>query len=229
MITLFHTYIYQPILYILIFLYENVAFHDLGIAIFELTIIVRVVLFPIFYKGAKDQAVLQKLQPRIKEIQDTHKENKEEQTKALLSLYREHKFNPFSSFFLLLLQLPVFIALFQIFTRELSTSVFDSHMLLGLINLGEKSIPIAIIAAGLQYFQAKLSLPKQIPQKDKQGFKNPMASFGKTMTILGPGFTFIILLNLPAALGFYWAASTVFSLVQQVYINKKMAGKDDDK
>lgn len=222
MSALFHSYIYQPILYILIFLYENVALHDLGIAIFELTILVRIVLFPIFYKGAKDQTILQKLQPRIKEIQNTHKENKEEQTRALLALYREHKFNPFSSFFLLLLQLPVFIALFQIFTRELSTSAFDSHTLLGLINLGEKSIPMAIIAAGLQYFQAKLSLPKQVPQESNQGFKNPMASFGKTMTIVGPGLTFVILLNLPAALGFYWAVSTVFSLIQQVYINRRI-------
>jgi len=217
---LFNTYIYAPILSVLIFIYRYVAFHDLGVAIIILTVLVRVVLFPIFFKSAKDQSLMQRIQPRIQEIQEKHKDDKEAQAKALMSLYKEHKLNPFAGFFLLLLQLPIFLALFQMFTKELSTGVFDSHMFLGFVDLGAKSIVLAIIAAFLQYFQGKLALA---PAKPKEGQKeNSTLAVAKIMTVVGPAVTVIILINLPAALGLYWAVSTAFSVAQQVYINRAL-------
>ena len=60
MTALFNTYVYQPILWLLVFIYQNLSFHDLGLAIIILTILVRLVLLPIFYKGAKDQTIIQK-------------------------------------------------------------------------------------------------------------------------------------------------------------------------
>jgi len=216
---IFHTYLYSPILWVFVFIYENLAFKDVGFSIFILTVLVRVVLFPFFYKSAKDQSLMQRIQPKLKKIQTDHKDNKEEQARQMMNLYKENKLNPFSGFLLLLIQLPVFIALFQIFTRELSTSVFDNQLFLGLINLGEKSIVIAIIAAGLQYLQSKLLLPP--PSKENKN-EDTMARVGKTMVVLGPVFTFFILMNLPSALGFYWAISSLFSIAQQIYINKKI-------
>lgn len=216
---IFHTYLYSPILWVFVFIYENLAFNDLGFSIFILTVLVRVVLFPIFYKSAKDQSLMQRIQPKLKKIQTDHKDNKEEQARQMMSLYKENKLNPFSGFLLLLVQLPVFIVLFQIFTRELSTSVFDNQLFLGLINLGEKSIVIAIIAAGLQYFQSKLLLP---PASKENKDEDTMARVGKTMVVVGPVLTFFILMNLPSALGFYWAISSLFSIAQQIYINKKI-------
>jgi len=215
---IFHTYLYAPILWVFVFIYENLAFRDIGFSIFLLTILVRVVLFPIFYKSAKDQSLMQRIQPKLKKIQVEHKDNKEEQARQMMGLYKEHKLNPFSGFLLLLVQLPVFIVLFQIFTKELSTSVFDNQLFLGLINLGEKSIIIAIIAAGLQYFQSKLLLPPSKNNKEE----DTMARVGRTMVVMGPVLTFFILMNLPSALGFYWMISSVFSIVQQIYINKKI-------
>lgn len=219
---LFNTYLYQPILSVLIFIYQNVAFHDLGLAIVMLTILVRVVLFPVFWKGAKDQSLLQRLQPHIKKIQLDHKDNKEAQAKAMMALYREHRLNPFSGFALLLLQLPVFIALFRIFSKGLSAVQFDTTMLFRLINLGEKSVVVAVIAAALQYIQGKLALP---PTKGNK--ENPLASTGKMMVIMGPALTLMILFNLPAALGLYWIVSTAFSIGQQVLINKKLPKLED--
>lgn len=219
---LFTTYLYQPILSALVFIYTTVAFHDLGIAIIVLTVAVRTILFPLFYKGAKDQSILQRLQPHVKQIQLDHKDNKEEQARALMTLYKKHRVNPFSSLGLLAVQLPVFIALFQLFTKELSGAAFDSTLSLGVIHLDEKSIVITIIAALLQYIQGKISLP---PQKKETGdnTKNTLAATGKLMVYLGPFMTLIILSNLPAALGVYWVTTTVFSILQQVYINKKLA------
>ena len=218
MAQLFHAYIYQPFLSLLISIYNTVALHDLGFAIILLTLLVRVVLFPIFYRGTKDQTLLQHLQPHVKQIQLDHKDDKELQAKKLMELYAKHKVNPFSGFLLLLVQLPIFIALFRIFTNELGSDAFSSTMFLGGMDLSEKSLVLTILAAGAQYVQGKLSAPKT---KDT-GDKNPMASFGKTMIYIGPAITIVILMNLPAAIGLYWLASTLFSVAQQVYINKKM-------
>lgn len=220
MISLFNTYVYDPILFVLTFIYQNIAFEDFGIAIIILTILVRIILFPIFYKSAKSQTLIQSLQPKIQEIQNKHKENKEEQAKALMSLYKEHKVNPFSGFFLLLLQLPVFFALFRIFSNEVSNGSFGSHTLLGLVNLGEVSIVIAVLAGAAQYFQGKLALATQ--KNVAKDSKNPMASAGKMMIYVSPIITFVILFRLPGALGLYWLISTLFSVAQQVYINKKI-------
>ncbi len=216
---LFHTYLYEPILWGFVFIYENLAFHNLGFAIILLTICVRIILFPIFYKSAKDQSLMQRIQPKLKKIQEEHKNNKEEQAKAMMRLYKENNLNPFSGFLLLLVQLPVFIALFKIFSNEVSSTIFDNPLFFGLINLGEKSIVIAVIAAIAQYVQGKLLLPPKTKDGENE---NQMARVGRTMTILGPALTFFILTNLPSALGLYWIISSLFSIAQQIYINKKI-------
>ncbi len=216
---LFHVYIYGPILSVLVFLYQYLSFHDLGISIIELTVLIRLVLLPVFYKSTKDQTILQRLQPHIKKIQTDHKEDKERQAKELMALYREHRVNPFTGFLLLLIQLPVFIALFQIFTTGISSGAFQSGWFLGVLDLSGKSWALVIVAAALQFLQSKMMLAKKAP--DAKG-SDPAASVQKTMLFVGPLLTVIILGNLPAAIGLYWLVSNAFSLVQQVYINKKV-------
>lgn len=218
MLELYNNIIYKPILWLLVEIYNTVAFHDLGVAVILLTLLVRFVLLPLFYKGAKDQAVMQSLQPKIKEIQETHRENKEMQARELMSLYKENRVNPLSSIILIAIQLPVLIALYQVLGKEALTSSFDNLSFLGLINLGEKSIILVAAAAILQYFQGKLAMPKQSGQESG----NPAAVMGKTMVFVGPLLTLVVLVNLPSALGLYWAVSTVFSIIQQISINKKI-------
>ncbi len=104
MVTLFNTYVYQPILWLLVFIYQNLSFHDLGLAIVILTVLVRLVLLPIFYKGAKDQTIIQKIQPHVKKIQLDHKDDKEKQAKELMALYQKHHVNPFSSILFLIIR-----------------------------------------------------------------------------------------------------------------------------
>jgi YidC/Oxa1 family membrane protein insertase len=169
-----------------------------------------------------------RLQPHIKKIQLDHKDNREEQAKRLIALYREHRLNPLSGFLLLLIQLPVLIAIYQIFLREITTEVFGSLSFLGILNLGERSLVLAVLAATLQYFQTKISLPKQNKNQAEGGLA-AMAQMGRTMVIVGPVFTFFILVNFPAALGLYWTTSVLFSLGQQVIINKKLPKTEHDR
>lgn len=215
---MFNTLLYQPILGLLVFIYKNIAFHDLGLAIVLLTVLIRLVLLPFFYRGAKDQTVIQKIQPLVKKIQEDHKGNKEKQTQALLELYRQHRINPFSGFLLLLIQLPILIALYRVFLTGLTNSVlFDNYNFLALINLNQKSFLLVILAALAQYFQGRLMMPRTGPsQADAANRVN------RLMIFLGPGLTLIILINLPAALALYWLTSSLFSLGQQVFINKAL-------
>ena len=216
---LFHKILYQPLFNVLVFLYQYLG--DLGVAIIILTVLIRVVLFPLFYKGAKDQAIMQRLAPKIKEIQTNHKNNREEQAKALMGLYREHKVNPLSSFLLILVQLPILIALYQVFMKGLVGPDFLDLNFLGLIDLSKKSAIIVGLAAVAQYFQGKLSIISK-PRAGKD--LTPMERMGRQMIYLGPILTIIFLyfFNLPSAVGLYWLTTSLFSVIQQIIINKRL-------
>lgn len=227
---LFNTYLYKPLLNGLIFLYDYASFGDFGLAIILLTLIIRFLLYPLFYKSFKNQTLMQKIQPEIERIQRDSKDDKERQARELMNLYKEHKINPFSSLLLLFVQLPVLIALYQVFlngfTGDLSSVLYSfipnpgtiNQVFLGLIDLSGKSMIIVSLAALVQYYQGALSLPK------KAGEESPNQSIGRKMVYIGPILTVVILSNLPAAVGLYWLASSLFSVGQQMIINKKIHG-----
>ena len=231
MINLFNEIFYRPLFNALIFLYEYIPGQDLGIAIIALTIFIRLILFPLFYKGAKDQAIIQRLAPKIKELQENHKNDREKQAKAMINLYREHKVNPLSQFLIIIIQLPVLIALYQVFWKgigEISSGILYSfipqitnlnHYFLGIIDLSKRNLAIVIVAALAQYFQGKLSLVKN-NKNDKN--LTPMEKMTKQMIFLGPILTIAFLSYLPSAVGLYWLTTSVFSVIQQIFINKQL-------
>lgn len=230
MITLYKTLIYQPILNVLIFFYNTIAFQDLGVAIILVTALVRILVHPLFRRGAKHQKIMQDLQPKVKQIQIEHKDNKEKLGHATMALYREHKINPFSSIGLLLLQFPVIIALFQVSQNILSPEVFAdlyafiakpdvvNHMFLGLINLQDTNILIVGLAAVAQYLQVRFAQKKGLP-----GTPTTQAdAAGKMMLYVTPGITIVFLINFPAALGLYWLSTAAISAFQQHIVNKEL-------
>jgi len=93
---LFNTILYRPLLNFLVLLYKYVPGHDFGIAIILLTVIVKLLLYPLGSKAIKSQKNLAEIQPKIKEIQEKYKDDKEKQTRALMEFYKEAKVNPFS-------------------------------------------------------------------------------------------------------------------------------------
>ncbi len=237
MSNLFNEVLYRPLFNALIILYQYFPLHDLGIAIILLTVLIRLVLFPLFYKGAKDQAIMQRLAPKIKEIQKNHKADREKQAKAMLELYREHKVNPMSGFLLLLVQLPVLIALYRVFLKGLSSEALGALYLFvsrpdvlnlhffGVINLSQRSILIVILAAVTQFFQGKLSLP-QTGNNKNTGELSSAERIGRQMVYLGPVIAVIFLINLPSAVALYWLTTSVFSVIQQMVINKRLEKKN---
>jgi YidC/Oxa1 family membrane protein insertase len=102
---------------VLLFFYGVV--HDWGFAIILLTIVFRVITFPLVWKQTKSMIEMQKIQPKIKALQEKYKNNKEKQQEELMKFYKENKVNPFGGCLPLLLQMPLLFALFQVLRDNL--------------------------------------------------------------------------------------------------------------
>jgi len=229
-ITIFNVVLYQPLLNGLILLYEYIPGHDFGVAVIILTILIKFALYPLGAKGIKSQKALSGLQPKIKEIQLKYKDNKEEQTKAMMGLYKEKKINPFSGCLPLLIQLPILIALYRVFWRGFQSEQMAflysfvpnpgvmNTLFLGLIDLAKPNLVLAVLAGIFQFFQVKMISPKT-KSKNKQGsgFSDQMQ---KQMQYFMPAFTIIILFRMPSAIGLYWVIVTLFTIIQQRFIFK---------
>ncbi|MBI4992410.1 MAG: membrane protein insertase YidC [Candidatus Harrisonbacteria bacterium] len=234
---MFQTFLYNPLFNALVFLYNTAAFQDLGLAIIFLTIVIRIIFMPLFYRSTKNQILLQRLQPELAKIQHDHKDDREKQAQAMMDLYKKHNVNPFSGFLLLLIQLPVLIALYRVFFGGFSPELFDrlysfvlrpealNATLLGLIDLAKPSILMVSLAAVMQYIQGRTALLKT----DKNKPLSQPEKMAKQMIYFGPVMTVLVLSNLPSAIGLYWLVTSAFSVVQQVYINKTINIKEEKK
>src|ERR1035441_7080466 len=121
MVYLYQQILYRPILNLLVFFYQTIAFHDLGIAIILVTLFIRLILYPFFHTGAKQQMLMQRIQPKIKEIQTKHKDDRDQQAKALMELYKEHGVNPFSGILLLVIQIPILLTFYWVIRSGVGT------------------------------------------------------------------------------------------------------------
>lgn len=235
--TIFNTILYQPLFNILILLYQYLPGRDFGVAVIVLTILIKILLYPLGVKSIKSQKALATLQPKIKELQEKYKNDKERQAKEMMELYKKERINPFSGLLPLLIQLPILIALFLVFrTFEEGLSPaelgklysFVSHPVinikfLGMIDLIKPSIVLAFLAGVFQFFQTKMVSPQtKTNKKQTVGFSDQMQ---KQMQYFFPVFTVLILLKMPAAIGLYWITTALFTIAQQYVILRK--NKDD--
>lgn len=234
---MFNTILIRPIINLLIFLYNTLALGDLGIAVILLVLIAKLILYPLSRKSIRSQIVMQKLQPKMKEIQTKFKDNKEEQTKAMMEFWKENKVNPVSGCLPMLIQLPILIAIFEVFRHglpDLTNGVLYSFIknpitlnpnFLGFMNLAVKgSIYLAIIAAGFQLLQGKITMSAGISKKEdsKEDGKMSAEKVTKNMIYFLPIITIIIVLQFPAVLGIYWTFFTVFSIAEHLLVVKSL-------
>ena len=231
LVSSFNLFLYNPLLNILLLLYRYLPGHDFGIAVIVLTILIRIILYPLGNQAIRSQKVLQELQPKLQEIQGKYKNDRENQAKATMELYKKEKVNPFSGCFPLIIQLPILIALYRVFwiglQPEAQTFLYSfvphpgqiNPMFLGIINLSQPSPLLAVFAGIFQFIQSKMvSSPAITPHKKGSDFSGMMQ---KQMLYFFPVFTILILWRFPAALAIYWIVTTVFSILQQYLIFKK--------
>lgn len=238
MIEIFNTLLSHPLFNILIFLYNFVPPHDLGISVIILTVLVRILISPMSIKAARNQRIMAVLQPKLKEIQEKHKGDAQKQNEEIRNLYKEAKTNPFSGCLPLLIQLPIFIALFQILKDLGNDGQFSALYsfvqrpeafntdFLGILDLSKSSKVLAIAAGIFQFVQSKMIssfLPKTAKANQKNNAADDMSRImTQQMTYIMPIFLIVIYWSLPSVLSLYWIVITLFSIGEQYYINKKI-------
>jgi len=223
--------------------------HNYGLAIILLTIIIRVVLYPLMQKQMVSMREMQKIQPLMKAIQSKYKNDKERLNKELMALYKVHKVNPMSGCLPLLIQMPILILLFQTLRKfeYLDPSGNISGGFLWIANQVEVMVEnIPTIVAGLAAPEQLIHLPGNgifniqalgiMPfliggsmwYQQKMTTAGSGASGGsaeqtqKMMTIMMPLMIGFMSFSLPSGLTLYWLTSTLLGIGQQYLINKKM-------
>lgn len=233
MTQLFHSVIYQPIYNALIFLYNIVPGHDLGVAIILLTVIIRVILYPLAKKQIESQKKMQELQPEIKRVQEKYKKDKEKQGRELMNLYKERGVNPASGCLPLVVQIIFIIALYQALVAGINFSgckdlyafvVCPANIgtsFLGILDLAKPSLILAILTAAAQYFQTKMMMGAA-PDVSSGGKGDFAQIMNKQMLYLGPLLTLFIGARFPAGLPLYWLVMTLFMIAQQYWTTKDL-------
>lgn len=237
---IWNTLLYEPLLNILAFLVSVMPGGDLGLAVVLLTILVKIALSPLSKRSIENQRKMNLLAPEMEKIKKSGK-SKEEQAKLTFDLYKKHKTNPFSGCLLVLIQIPIIFALYYVFYKGIK---FDEGLLysfinapqnvnmhfLGILDIGQKSLVLAILAGISQYFQARF-MPK--PPKREGGENSFQENFAKSMQIqmkyVFPVLVTVIAYSVSGAVALYWITSNIFSIGQQIQINKKNLALSENK
>ena len=196
----------------------NSAIPNYGVAIILLTILVRLLFWPLTHKSTLGMRKMQEIQPLMKEVQRKYKDNPQRLQQETMALYREHKVNPLSSCLPMLVQIPVFIALFTVlraavelryapflWISDLSEpeALFASWFPFGGLNI----LPLAM--AGLTMLQSAFT-PSSGDNKQQQ-----------MMMVMMPLMMLFMFYNFPSALSLYWALSTAFGVAQAWWVKRR--------
>lgn len=207
---IYHNLLYNPIFSTLVFFYQIFG-NDLGLAILALTLVVRIILFPLTSRAILSQKKMSSLQPHLKGIQEKHKNNREEQAKQTMALYKEHKINPLSGIGNILIQFPILIALYQVLLAGLkhNNGFLFNPLFLGFLDLSSRSIYLGVLVGLSQYFSSKLIMSATSAQNQMQ----------KQMLYFMPAFMTIIATTLPAGISLYLLATVSLSALEQKIIS----------
>lgn len=235
--TFFHAAFYNPIYNALVALIAFVPGGDVGVAVIILTIIIRLILLPFSLSAARTQRAMKILEPKIKELKETHKGDKEKEALETLALYREAQVNPFASILTVFIQIPVLLALFWVFSYESFVTInaalvyaftplphTASLEFLGLISVTGKSLTLAVLAGLTQFFQAHLALSGTMKPSD---VKSAQGDFQKIMGLqLKYVFPFLIgtiSYTTSSAIALYFIATNLAGCVQELYMRRKLS------
>lgn len=195
-----------PMLYFMNYLYD--LFHNYGIAIIILTIIVRIVMLPLTIKSTVSMRKVAQLNPEIMKLREMYKNNPQKLQQETMELYKREGANPLSGCFPLLIQIPIFFALYKalLLSLELKGAPFFGW----LTDLSAHDpYYITPILMGLTMF---------IQQKMSPGVTDPVQQ--KIFLFMPVLFTFLFL-SFPSGLVLYWLVNNILGIIQQYFVNNK--------
>jgi YidC/Oxa1 family membrane protein insertase len=234
MISFLKTVIYEPLYNLLVFITSLSPFIDAGIAVITLTVLVRFIIFPLSKKAILTQQKIQLYQQDLKDLREKYKDDKQKQAEEMLKFYKDKKINPFSTIFLLLVQMPVIISLYLIFLNaQLPEIQLDllynftpkpdeiSMIFLGVLDLSKKSILLAVLAGVSSFVQLKLSMPPLQQKKENPSFKDDLArNMNIQMRYFFPFIIGGIAYSLSAIVALYLLTSNLFTIFQEMLLRK---------
>ncbi len=213
-----------PLFWVLKMLYKITG--NYGWAIVLLTIIVRIPFIPLINKSQKSMKKLQEIQPRMAEIREKYKKDPQRMQREMMEIYKTHKVNPLGGCLPILLQIPVFFALYKIllisielrgapyifWIKDLSApDTLFGHLPAWLPLIGGFAVgPLPILMGATMLIQQKMTPTSMDPMQNRLMLFMPVI------------FTFLFL-NFASGLVLYWLVNNIFSIAQQVYVNQKMA------
>jgi YidC/Oxa1 family membrane protein insertase len=212
--------IFQPLIDIgdtvIVFFHDNLGF-GWGASIIALTFVTRIAILPLSIKQIRSMRALQAFQPQIKELQEKYKDDRQRMQREMMTLYQENQINPLASCFPLLLQLPVFLALFYLLQDDnFQQQVQDSPPVgfLFIPDLTEKATGGVLIALIVIYVVTQLGAGLVMAAT---------ADRTQRMIMFGLPLVFVpIIIGFPAGLILYWITTNVWTVGQQ-YVVKKVA------
>ncbi len=195
----------KPLLYALKFLHTYT--NNYGFAIIIITVIIKMLFFPLTHKSYKSMKEMQKLQPKMAELKEKFKDDRDAMNKAIMEMYRTNKVNPLGGCLPMVVQIPVFFALYKalMFSIELRHAPF----MLWITDLSAKDpyYVTPIIMGATMFIQQKMTPTTMDPIQEK------------VMLALPVVFTFMFL-NFPSGLVIYWLVNNILTIAQQLYINR---------
>lgn len=230
---LYNTFVFVPLYNGLIYLIHLFPWMDAGIAVIVFTIVVRLVLFPLSKKAIVTQVRMKEIQPALDKLKQSVPD-KQQQALKVMALYKEKGVNPFSSFLVLFLQLPIIFALYSIFVRsglpviktELLYSVISpsiSMHFLGLFDISQKSITLALVAAVAQFLQLHYSVANNTSSPSGSSQADMAQNMMKNMKYVFPVMIFFISYKISAIVALYWTVSSLFTLGQELVVRRHLA------
>jgi len=238
---MFHTLLIDPFYNTFIFLIGVMPGGDVGLAIIAVTLIIRIIFYPLFASNIRTQMGMQALQGELDEINTKYKDDAKQRGELTMDLFRKHKVRPISAFLSLLVQIPVFIALYYAFFHEglnpVATDLLYSFVhvpsviatnFFGLVDLmATHNIVMAVLVAVLQYAVVRYSFTRMdTPKNAKQSDKERMQKIQRQMMLYFlPALIGVVSYSVPAAVGLYFVAGSVISLGQEWLIQRQMAPK----
>jgi YidC/Oxa1 family membrane protein insertase len=211
------SFLAKPALYVLKWVYKYV--HNYGVAIILLTIFIKVLFWPLTQKSFKSMQAMKKIQPKIAQVREKYKDDREKLNQELMGLYKTYKVNPMGGCLPMVLQIPVFIALY----RMLNTAVELRHepFMLWINDLTAPDrlqiginipylggIPVLTILMGISMFAQQKMTPSSGDPRQEQ------------IMLLMPLIFTVFFINFPAGLVLYWLVNNILSIVQQYWINR---------
>jgi len=220
---------------------------DYGYSIIIFTILTKVLLLPINIKQTESTKRMNEINPKMKEIQEKYKGDKEKLNQKLLELYKENNYNPASGCLPAIIQMPILFALFYVIREPIKyvfldanvyggitksfwwlTDLGKSEMSATLIHVAGFGVPIlAVLSAATTYYQMKMINPKS--NNTDKGKPDQTQQTQKMMSNMMPIMFGWITLSVPSGLALYWVVGNLFTIVQQYFMIKPSLEKKEVK